>query len=463
MTNRRLSHATQIEKQKNNPLSYILLKARPRWWMLYDIIVAIVALKIASLCYAKYIVYQLLLTEYFCFPALFLIAGSIVGLYERNAFNDFVKLFLSLLATTILAVIGLTFVKNIFLYEQIGRHVLLLIFIVTIFSCALARLFVYYYIGSFSLRILFVGSEKRALSFKKYFEPSVKYYSFIGYCDDGLEPNVLRLGSVDDLDKICCEQQIDLVVIDDDYIGKMNVFDKCLKLIRLNCAIMDKEGFIEQSFEQVAVDEVDPVWFYRANLGEHDNLQWTLKRSVDIFFAALGLAFTALIYPFIWVAIKLTSPGPVLYSQVRCGRFDKEFKIYKFRTMQINAEKNGAVWAKQNDDRITKVGNVLRKTRLDELPQFWNILIGDMSLVGPRPERPELVKKIEEHVPCFYFRHFVNPGITGFAQIRYRYGASVEDAKEKLKYDLYYAKNWSFFMDMQIILRTIVTIMKGAR
>jgi len=461
--NNKLNHTVQSEKQKNNSSLYQLLKAHPRWWMLYDLAIAALSLKIAYLCYAKYVSHHLSLTEYFCFPIFFLIAGGIVGLYERNAFNSFVKLFLSLLVTAILAIIGLILVKNIFLYAQIGRHVLLLIFVTTIIGCGLIRLIFGYYIRNFSLRVLFVGSERKALDLKNYFRSGAGYYVFMGYCDDSIEPHTLKLGSISDIDKICREQQIDLVVVSGDYIGQLNMFDKCLKLVKLNCVVIDKETFVEQSFEQVAVDKIDPAWFYRANLGVQDSFQWILKRSVDVFFAVIGLFFTALIYPLVWVLIKLTSSGPVLYSQTRCGRFDKEFKIYKFRTMQVDAETNGAVWAKYNDERITKIGNILRKTRLDELPQFWNILIGDMSLVGPRPERPELVKKIEEQIPYFYFRHFVKPGITGFAQIKYRYGASVEDAKEKLKYDLYYVKNWSVFMDIQIILRTIVTVMKGAR
>lgn len=463
MIHNKLNHTAQVEKLKNNPSLYLLLKAHPKWWMLYDAVVAVLALKIAYVCYIKYVSHHLSLTEYFCFPIFFLIAGGIVGLYERNSLNSFIKLFLSLLATAILAIVGLILVKNIFLYEQIGRHVLFLVFFTTIIGSGLTRLIFGYYIRNFSLRVLFVGGEKWALGLKNYFKPNISYYVFVGYCDDSLEPHALKLGNINDIDEICHKQQIDVVVVDGDYISQLNIFDKCLKLVKLNCVVMDKETFVEQSFEQVAVDKIDPAWFYRANLGVQDSFQWILKRTMDVFFAVIGLFFTALIYPFIWVLIKLTSPGSVLYSQTRCGRFDKEFKIYKFRTMQVDAETNGAVWAKHNDDRITKIGKLLRKTRIDELPQFWNILFGDMSLVGPRPERPELVKKIEEQIPYFYFRQFVKPGVTGFAQIKYRYGASVEDAKEKLKYDLYYVKNWSVFMDIQIILRTIITVMKGAR
>jgi exopolysaccharide biosynthesis polyprenyl glycosylphosphotransferase len=166
------------------------------------------------------------------------------------------------------------------------------------------------------------------------------------------------------------------------------------------------------------------------------------------------------------ILIKIDSTGPVLFSQERVGKNRKNYMVYKFRSMVEDAEKqSGPVWAEDNDKRITRAGRFIRSWRLDEIPQLWNVLKGDMSLVGPRPEREFFVKKLEDIIPYFGQRFSVKPGITGWAQVCYRYGASVEDAVEKLNYDLFYIKNMSIFMDLMILLRTIKIVLfgKGAR
>jgi lipopolysaccharide/colanic/teichoic acid biosynthesis glycosyltransferase len=161
--------------------------------------------------------------------------------------------------------------------------------------------------------------------------------------------------------------------------------------------------------------------------------------------------------------ISVTSKGPVFYSQIRVGEGQQPFRIWKLRTMRVDSEREGAQWAKIKDPRVTLIGKILRKTRIDEIPQFWNILIGEMSFIGPRPERPEFVEKLAKTIPYYRQRHLVKPGLTGWAQICYRYGASEEDAREKLSYDLYYLKNASWMLDLQIMLQTIGAIAKGAR
>jgi len=159
---------------------------------------------------------------------------------------------------------------------------------------------------------------------------------------------------------------------------------------------------------------------------------------------------------------KIESPGPILYHQVRVGLNGRNFRIYKFRSMRQDAEKAGqAVWAKKNDARVTRVGAFIRNTRLDELPQLYNVLVGQMSFVGPRPERPEFVKDLAQQIPFYEARHKVKPGLMGWAQLKYPYGASVEDAKNKLQYDLYYTKNHSFFMDMLIMIQTVEIVLLG--
>ncbi|MBZ5644075.1 MAG: TIGR03013 family PEP-CTERM/XrtA system glycosyltransferase [Acidobacteriia bacterium] len=186
------------------------------------------------------------------------------------------------------------------------------------------------------------------------------------------------------------------------------------------------------------------------------------KRFASVLVSILGLLVALPLLPFVVFAIKLTSPGPVLYRQRRVGRDGNVFHCYKFRTMRADAEADtGPTWAMDDDPRITPVGHFLRKTRLDEIPQLWNVLTGDMSLVGPRPERPEFVSGLSREIPYYFLRHSIRPGITGWAQIRYRYGNTVEDAKEKLRYDLFYIKNMSMGLDLLIFLSTIKVIILG--
>jgi sugar transferase (PEP-CTERM system associated) len=186
------------------------------------------------------------------------------------------------------------------------------------------------------------------------------------------------------------------------------------------------------------------------------------KRLASIVVSIIGLLLSLPLVPFIALAIKLTSPGPLFYKQKRVGKDDAVFGCYKFRTMRADAEADtGATWATDDDPRITRVGHFLRAARLDEIPQLWNVLSGDMSMVGPRPERPEFVEGLARKIPLYHLRHAIRPGITGWAQVRYRYGSSVEDAKEKLRYDLFYIKNMSAGLDLLIFLQTIKIILWG--
>jgi exopolysaccharide biosynthesis polyprenyl glycosylphosphotransferase len=187
---------------------------------------------------------------------------------------------------------------------------------------------------------------------------------------------------------------------------------------------------------------------------------------IDLISAIVILLLVLPFLPIIVLVIKLDSAGPILFRQKRVGKRGKIYVLYKFRTMTVDAEKNtGAVWAKEHDPRVTRVGEFLRKCRIDEIPQLFNVLAGDMSLVGPRPERPEFVDKLKEIIPYYSERHFVKPGVTGWAQVRYPYGASVEDAIEKLRYDLYYIKNLTMVFDLIVILETIKVVLfrRGGR
>jgi exopolysaccharide biosynthesis polyprenyl glycosylphosphotransferase len=189
-------------------------------------------------------------------------------------------------------------------------------------------------------------------------------------------------------------------------------------------------------------------------------MQVVTKRALDIVTASLGLVLAAPLALMVMALIKLTSPGPVFYRQERVGQHGRPFTVLKFRSMRVDAEHGtGPVWAQKNDTRATPVGRFLRRTRLDEIPQLWNALRGDMSMVGPRPERPGFVADLTKQIPFYGQRHVAKPGVTGWAQVKYTYGASVEDALQKLQYDLYYIKNMSVALDIFVMLQTVKTVL----
>lgn len=225
--------------------------------------------------------------------------------------------------------------------------------------------------------------------------------------------------------------------------------------INLKLQYYNLTNFYEKIIGKIPLMLLERTWFLENFNSRNKNGFEIAKRFIDLFFATFFGLISLIFIPFIIIAIKLESRGKVIYKQERVGLNNKVFNVYKFRTMQENAEQNGAVWASINDPRITKIGILLRKTRLDEIPQFLNILIGNMSFVGPRPERPEFVEQLKKEIPFYNERHLIKPGLTGWAQINYPYGASVADAKEKLQYDLFYIKNQSVALDISIILKTI--------
>jgi exopolysaccharide biosynthesis polyprenyl glycosylphosphotransferase len=227
--------------------------------------------------------------------------------------------------------------------------------------------------------------------------------------------------------------------------------------------VSDYTSFVERTFFKVPVEQIAPEWFFQINTSGDYALFRGAKRMADIILAASGMVLTAPVLLLAAVLIKLESPGRVFYSQVRVGQFGRPFKIWKLRSMRSDAEKHGAQWAQQHDARVTRFGLFLRKTRLDEVPQFFNVFRGEMSFVGPRPERPEFVSGLAKEIPFYQQRHLLKPGITGWAQINYPYGATTADALNKLEYDLYYIKHASPLLDFQTILRTIGAVMKGAR
>ena len=255
-----------------------------------------------------------------------------------------------------------------------------------------------------------------------------------------------------------------IVVAMEDRRGSMPVYE--LLALRLSGVVIeDASPLIERLTGKVPLEGLNPSTLIFA---EGFNVKAPLRlirRFVSIGVSVLGLTICLPMIPLLALAVRLSSPGPVLFRQTRVGLGGRPFTIFKFRTMAQNAEANGAVWAAKNDPRITSLGRFMRKTRLDEIPQLWNVLRGDMAFVGPRPERPEFVQWLTNEIPYYELRHIIRPGITGWAQVRYQYGATLDETKQKLEYDLYYIKHLSLGLDLLIMFETVKTILlrRGAQ
>lgn len=227
--------------------------------------------------------------------------------------------------------------------------------------------------------------------------------------------------------------------------------------------VLDLPDFYERYWQRVPVVALDHRWFAVSDGFDllHSHGYAHIKRAADVILAALVLLMAAPVMAAAAIAVRLDSCGPILYRQTRTGMGGRTFTIAKFRSMRTDAEAGGAKWAMANDPRVTRIGRFLRRSRVDELPQLWNVLRGDMSMIGPRPERPEFNQQLEQQIPWYDLRHLVKPGLSGWAQVNYPYGASVEDALRKLEFDLYYIKNQSFVLDTIIVLRTIRVVLRG--
>ncbi|MGB8846090.1 MAG: TIGR03013 family XrtA/PEP-CTERM system glycosyltransferase, partial [Terracidiphilus sp.] len=260
-----------------------------------------------------------------------------------------------------------------------------------------------------------------------------------------------------------CEPKtrIDRVIVAmEDRRGSMPVRE-LLDLRLRGVVIEDASELMEHLLGKLPLDGLNPstlIFTHGFNVKASHQL---VRRLISIVASFVGLAICLPFIPLIVLAVRLSSPGPIFFRQMRVGLRGRPFSLLKFRTMQQNAEANGAVWASKHDSRVTPVGRFLRITRLDEIPQLWNVLRGEMGFVGPRPERPEFVQWLTKEIPFYELRHMIRPGITGWAQVRYQYGANLEETRRKLEYDLYYVKHMSVGLDLLIMFETIKTIVLG--
>ncbi|WP_349343049.1 TIGR03013 family XrtA/PEP-CTERM system glycosyltransferase [Marinobacter sp. MMG032] len=269
-----------------------------------------------------------------------------------------------------------------------------------------------------------------------------------------------------DFYKFCCQNKIsEIVVVQQERRraeGGWLPVPELMECKLRGVAVTSGLDFYERELKKAKLDMVHPSWIVFSEGFKASKSRALAKRLLDL---TISLTLLVVMFPFIVltaVAVFIETGRPILYSQKRVGMLGREFRIYKFRSMRQDAEKDGkARWASTNDDRVTKVGAFIRNTRLDELPQIYNVIKGEMSIVGPRPERPEFVSELKEKIPFYDTRHYVKPGLMGWAQLKYPYGASVEDAKGKLEYDLYYSKNHSLVMDFLIMIQTVEVVLLG--
>lgn len=317
-----------------------------------------------------------------------------------------------------------------------------------------------------STRVLVVGCGALAETVEKLLQKQAGHQVLVGFVQPEAEERCVDdekiLGYVDDLEKLVSTTCTNRVVVAlTERRGSLPLRE--LLHCKLNgTEIIDVQTFYEQMTRKLLVENFQPSSFIYANGFRITILSRFIKRALDIFLSMTGIIVSLPAWIVVAFLVRKDSPGPIFFRQTRVGEWGRYFTLYKFRTMREDAEKDtGAVWATENDPRITKAGAFLRKSRLDELPQLINVLMGDMSFVGPRPERPEFVEELSLNIPYYFARHTIKPGVTGWAQVFYPYGASEEDAKEKLRYDLYYLKNYSVTLDVLIILETIKVVLLG--
>ncbi|NOX57760.1 MAG: sugar transferase [Planctomycetes bacterium] len=390
----------------------------------------------------------------------------IFGLNERATLYSRWHIVTRMLLTSVLGAILAYAIIYVGMYASLSRRIAALAFITYLVTGLSIRLLACYAIHSVKRKLVVVGSRKSAEAFVGRLDGGfLSAHEVMGFVNqsaaEATQSNLPGLGSTDELVGICRQMDVkDIVVCNGAQREKMTSW--MLPCLRLGCRVTNEATFHETCAGQILVDEITPDWFLVSDLKAHCDEYASLKRLFDIAVASVGLLVSLPLYPILALLIKLEDRGPVFYAQDRVGKNGTIFKLFKFRTMKTDAENGESVWAKPNDPRTTRIGRFMRRTRLDELPQFYNILLGQMTVVGPRPERPDIQLDLCKHIPYWSERNLVKPGLTGWAQISFRYGSTIEDAKRKLQFDLYYLKHMNLELDVIILFRTLGTFLRGA-
>ncbi|MCK6484176.1 MAG: sugar transferase [Phycisphaerae bacterium] len=453
-----------------------LLNISPTAWMGLDLLIVCIGTLIGQRVFVWWHAdvsvladYRLWLTSTALGCAVVL-AGQMFGLYEHKALWSSLRIVARSLLTILFAMLATAVILRVFLYSDISRRTAAFTIVFYLVCATGVRLLAHRAVLRVRRGLLLVGhGSGTSMLLRAIQHGRLEGYRLCGIVSDDPRRHghtirgVPVLGGVEHLERMLARHDIEEVVVADRGERSACYERAAMICLRHGCRLTNEATFYETAFGEVPVAHISPKWFFSADLRGQREEHAALKRVCDVAVSLTGLLITLPLWPAMILLIRMQDGGPAFYAQRRVGLRGTTFRLIKFRTMTLNAERGGCVWAADNDPRVTRIGRWLRRTRLDELPQLWNVLRGDMSMVGPRPERPDIVEPLSRLIPHYQERHLVKPGVTGWAQIRYRYGASVADARRKLQFDLYYIKHMSLELDLLILLRTVGTFLLGAR
>ncbi len=395
-----------------------------------------------------------------------------VGVYGNDALRSMRFASARLLVAVSLGIIALSFIDFIIPGSTFWRSTLLYAMMFAVVALIANRIIIGGFLGTsaFRRRVMVLGAGNRALRLKKLAEKQGSGFAIVSYIGMNEGEQVVKeaipRAAVHDLGQFVENLGASEVVLALEERRNSLPLKDLLRMKTMGVHINDFSSFVERETGRVDLDSVNPSWLiFSDGFSSGRAVSSAAKRVFDIIASSFLLALTFPIIALFALLVKLDSKGPAFFRQQRVGLYGQSFDVIKLRSMRTDAEKDGVKWAEENDPRITRLGRFIRKVRIDELPQTWSVLKGQMSFVGPRPEVPKFVADLEEQLPYYAERHMVKPGITGWAQINYPYGASIEDSRHKLEYDLYYAKNYTPFLDLLILLQTLRVVLwpEGAR
>ncbi len=403
-----------------------------------------------------------------CYLGAIALSAYFFELYDFQLFNSRKYIVHRALFSLLTAFFLLSAVFYLLPDLQFGRGLLFIALSLTLLGQIVFRLLIRKFsrASRFASRTLIVGVGALAQKIDEIVPRDMNRHSYVGFVSCGKEKPLVSeeriVGNIKELGTLIHDYRPHRVIVAlTERRGALPLKEIMHSKLR-GVKIFAATTYYELQTGRLLVENVQPSTFIYTDGFHITPFMRSYKRIFDILFSLIGLSLAGPFLPFVVLAIKLDSPGPALFKQLRVGEREVEYFVYKFRTMRQDAEKeSGAVWAQKDDPRVTRVGQFMRKTRIDEIPQLFNVLKGDMSFVGPRPERLAFVERLKETIPYYSTRHFVKPGVTGWAQVCYPYGASEEDALEKLRYDLFYIKNYSVFLDFKIILDTVKVVTSG--
>lgn len=406
------------------------------------------------------------------FAAVISLSMIAVGVYGADSLRSMRFAAARLLVAISLGVIALSFVDFLVGGQNFWRSTLAYSMAFAIVLMIVNRLLLGGFLGTtaFRRRVLVLGAGARAQRLRVLGERPESGFAIVGYVGMSEGSHVIeeaiQRSAINNLTRYVENLGVSEVVLALEERRNALPLKDLLRIKTAGVHVNEFSSFLERETGRVDLDTVNPSWLiFSDGFSSGRAISSAAKRVFDIAVSLLLLAVTAPVILLFALLVKIDSKGPAFYRQPRVGLFGQNFDVIKLRSMRTDAEAAGAQWASKDDPRVTRIGKFIRKVRIDELPQAWTVLKGEMSFVGPRPERPEFVADLEDQLRYYAERHMVKPGITGWAQINYPYGASIEDARHKLEYDLYYAKNYTPFLDFLIILQTIRVVIwsEGAR